>query len=202
MHFIRILNLNLIVLSLLSAQELRVLQDESFDPRRLHEPTLPLLDNSQIYEIVTDLQTPPAMRLPDDSLQVSEKVGYKVQVFATDDYFLADSIYRQVVQVFTGQAVEKVFHLPQVSEKVGYKVQVFATDDYFLADSIYRQVAQVFTGQAVEKVFHLPNYKIRVGNCLTREEAEKLLARAYELRYPDAWIVRTLIQVRERANFY
>jgi len=158
MHFIRILNLNLIVLSLLSAQELRVLQDESFDPRRLHEPTLPLLDNSQIYEIVTDLQTPPAMRLPDDSLQVSEKVGYKVQVFATDDYFLADSIYRQV--------------------------------------------AQVFTGQAVEKVFHLPNYKIRVGNCLTREEAEKLLARSYELRYPDAWIVRTLIQVRERANFY
>lgn len=129
-----------------------VAQDESFDPSVLKEPPLPMLDNTLIYEIVTDLKTPVAKsETPVDS------VGYV--------------------------------------EKMGWKVQVFSTSDFFLADSIYRQVQQRFENIEVEKVFNLPYYKIRVGNCVTREEAERLLSRAVELNYPDSWVIKTQIKI-------
>jgi hypothetical protein len=134
-------------------------QDESFDPGVLKEPPLPLLDNTLIYEIVTDPKAPAARsETPDDSVRYIEKMGWKVQVFSSSDFFLADSIYRQVQQKF--QNVE------------------------------------------VEKVFNLPYYKIRIGNCATREEAERLLARAQEMHYSDAWIIRTQIRIITREDIF
>lgn len=134
-------------------------QDESFDPAVLKEPPLPMLDNTLIYEIVSDLKPP----------TVKAKVP-------------ADSI------VYV--------------EKMGWKVQLFSTSDYFLADSVYREVQRKFEITAVEKVFNLPYYKIRVGNCTTREEAERLLTRALELRYPDAWVVRTQVKIIVKEGIY
>lgn len=134
-------------------------QDESFNPVVLKEPPLPMLDNTLIYEIVTDLKTPVAKsQAPADSVEYVEKMGWKVQVFSTSDFFLADSIYRDVQRQF--ENVE------------------------------------------VEKVFNLPYYKIRVGNCVTREEAERLLNRAQELHYPDAWVIRTQIKIIVKEDIF
>lgn len=151
----------ILILSLygwLLAQDKLPPQDESFDPAVLREPTLPLLDKTLIAEIVTDLQPISPANPANDTLQVVEKTGWKVQIFSTSDFFLADSIYRQALGRFAGLEVEKVFDLPY--------------------------------------------YKIRVGNCQTREEAEKLLTRAQELRYFDAWVIRTRIRVTEKGSFY
>jgi len=134
-------------------------QDESFNPVVLKEPPLPMLDNTLIYEIATDLKTPAAKpQAPADSVEYVEKMGWKVQVFSTSDFFLADSIHRKAQCQF--ENIE------------------------------------------VEKVFNLPYYKIRVGNCITREEAERLLSRAQELHYPDAWVIRTQIKIVVKEDFY
>jgi len=155
----RVFTLFLVLLmASLSAQESLPPQDESFDPAILKEPTLPILDKTLIYEIITDLSPTMSPSGGEDSLQIVAKSGWKVQLFSTSDFFLADSIYQQAQQRFPDQAVEKVFDLPY--------------------------------------------YKIRVGNCQTREEAEKLLAKALELRYFDAWVIRTRIKVVERGSYY
>lgn len=135
-------------------------QDESFDPAVLKEPPLPIMDNTLIYEIATDLQPPTVkpQNTPSDS-----------------------AIY---------------------VEKMGWKIQVFSTSDYFLADSVYQKAQRKFENIAVEKVFNLPYYKIRVGNCVTREEAERLLSRALELNFPDAWVVRTQIRINAKTDIY
>lgn len=144
-------------MSFLMAQERMADQDESFDPLNLHEPSLPILDGSMIYEIITDIKEPDE-RLHRDTVRIVEKTGWKVQLFSTTDFYKADTVYFQAV------------------------------DD--------------FIDEEVVKVFNSPNYKIRVGNCTTRESAEELLRRALDLKYRDAWIIRTSVKVEERLILY
>lgn len=156
----RLYGIVLIALGLpLLAQETPPPQDESFDPLKLAEPSLPILDGSLIYEIITDIREPaPVDRLPRDTARVVEKMGWKVQLFSTVDFYEADSLYLKAV-----------------------------------AD---------FIDQEVLKVFNSPYYKIRVGNCPNRQAAERLLSRALDLQYRDAWIIRTPIRVEERLLLY
>jgi hypothetical protein len=149
----------LVLFNLLSAQDQIPPQDESFDPLQLHEPSLPFLDGSMIYEIITDIKAP----------------GVKET---------ADSDTSRVVK------------------KMGYKVQLFSTTDFFKADTIYLKAVHDFIDQDVVKDFNSPYYKIRLGNCVTREEAEALLNRALALRYRDAWIIRTPIKTEEHYITY
>jgi hypothetical protein len=79
---------------------------------------------------------------------------------------------------------------------------VFSTSDYFLADSIYHEIRSQFGDSTVEKVFNLPYYKIRIGNCATREEAERLLVRAQELGYRDAWVIRTQVKLAVKEGLF
>lgn len=149
----------LVLFNLLLAQNQIPPQDESFDPLQLHEPSLPFLDGSMIYEIITDIKEPGEKAVQDsDTLRVVKKMGYKVQLFSTTDFFKADTIFQKAVNDFIDQEVVKVFNSPY--------------------------------------------YKIRLGNCVTREEAEILLNRALTLKYRDAWIIRTPIKTEERFISY
>ena len=134
-------------------------QDESFDPLDLYEPSLPILDGSMIYEIITDIKEPSATdRLDRDSARVVEKMGWKVQIYSTTDFYQADTLFLKAVEDFIDQ------------EPV--------------------------------KEFNSPYYKIRVGNCSTREQAEELLDRAIELKYREAWIIRTPVKTEEKLFLY
>lgn len=149
----------LVLFNLLLAQDSLLPQDESFDPLQLHEPSLPILDGSMIYEIITDIKEPGGQEGGQtDTLRVVEKMGYKVQLFSTTDFFKADTVYHKAVNDFNGQEVVKVFNSPY--------------------------------------------YKIRLGNCITREEAEALLNQALTLKYRDAWIIRTPVKTEERLISY
>jgi DNA/RNA-binding domain of Phe-tRNA-synthetase-like protein len=90
----------------------------------------------------------------------------------------------------------------RIVEKTGWKVQLFSTTDFYKADTVYFQAVDDFIDEEVVKVFNSPNYKIRVGNCTTRESAEELLRRALDLKYRDAWIIRTSVKVEERLILY
>lgn len=104
----------------LPAQEGAVEQDESFDPLNLYEPSLPILDGSLIYEIITDIREPaPADREMRDSARVVEKMGWKVQLFSTVDFYEADSVYLKAVEDFIDQEVVKVFNSPYYKIRVG-----------------------------------------------------------------------------------
>jgi len=74
----------------------------------------------------------------------------------------------------------------------GYRVQLVAIADEKRAMEVKREAMLKFV-ENVYVVFDSPLYKIRVGDCLTRREAEKLRKKAVQLGFRDAWIVRDMI---------
>jgi hypothetical protein len=105
---------------ILLGQEEIAPQDEQFNPNQLREQPLPFMDGSMIYEIITSGNVP---LIPEefraDSVQIIEKLGWKVQVFATKDFFEADSVFQWTKNQFPEQETEKVFNSPYYKIRVG-----------------------------------------------------------------------------------
>jgi cell division septation protein DedD len=74
----------------------------------------------------------------------------------------------------------------------GYRVQVFATGDEETAEAV-REAGERKLGVPVYTEYVDGLYKVRVGDCLAREEAEVLLKRCKATGYGDAWIVETRV---------
>jgi len=83
----------------------------------------------------------------------------------------------------------------QRSESVtGFRVQICAVSDEEGARQIHRDAILKFLDEEVYLIYDSPYYKVRVGNCLTRYEADKLQQLAIEKGFDDAWVVRTKIK--------
>jgi len=78
----------------------------------------------------------------------------------------------------------------------GYRVQICAVSDEDRAKQIQRDAILKFIDQDVYLIYDTPYYKVRVGNCPTRYEADKLQQLAVEKGFDDAWVVRTNIALK------
>ena len=83
----------------------------------------------------------------------------------------------------------------------GYRVQLLATKDVIMAREEKKKALFILQGEDVYLEFESPNYKLRVGNCLTRKEAEVLKSKVIriarqkkEKEWERAWIVRTRVE--------
>ncbi len=81
----------------------------------------------------------------------------------------------------------------------GFRVQICAVSDEDRAKQIQRDAILKFINEEIYLIYDIPYYKVRVGNCLTRYEADKLQQLAVEKGFEDAWVVRTNI-VAKRNN--
>ena len=79
-----------------------------------------------------------------------------------------------------------------IAEIEGYRVQVFATQDRNKADELQEQLTLKFNEKNYI-IFEAPNYKLRIGDFLDRDEAEKLRMKLVVNNFPSSWIVRTRI---------
>lgn len=84
-----------------------------------------------------------------------------------------------------------------VTEQPGYRVQIAALSNQDEAMQIKKEAMLKFADQGVYLIFDPPFYKIRVGDFVSRYDAEKLQQQAIQLGYKDAWIVRTRVKVRK-----
>jgi len=77
----------------------------------------------------------------------------------------------------------------------GYRVQLFATKDIESATIAKKEAEFAFSEDSVNVYieFDSPYYKLRIGDCKTREEAERLREIARNKGYPSAWIVRSKV---------
>lgn len=75
----------------------------------------------------------------------------------------------------------------------GFRVQVFASGQKEKADSLKYHL-ETIVDDAVFVTFEVPLYKVRVGNCISRKEAERLQARLNEIGYRNAWIIKSRIE--------
>ena len=79
----------------------------------------------------------------------------------------------------------------------GYRVQIYTTQTLYEADSILVRADSLFLGEAYLR-FDPPNYKIRVGNLISRSEAEKLQRYARTAGFPRSWVLRTNVFLNPR----
>ncbi len=77
----------------------------------------------------------------------------------------------------------------------GYRVQLLATKDIESATIAKKEAEFAFAEDSVNVYieFDSPYYKLRIGDCKTREEAERLREIARRKGYPSAWIVRSKV---------
>jgi len=82
---------------------------------------------------------------------------------------------------------------PTVSQKVyGFRVQLFASST---EKSASRVAADARTGfkENIYVEYIPPYYKVRVGDCLTKEDAIALKSKALKLGYRGAFVIETMI---------
>ena len=77
----------------------------------------------------------------------------------------------------------------------GFRVQLFASKDIEKATLEQKEAEYMFLDDsvAVYVKFESPMYKVRVGDCRSRDDAEKLQGIARRKGYPSAWIVPTKV---------
>ncbi len=74
----------------------------------------------------------------------------------------------------------------------GYRIQLASTRNEQEA-RIVKQEALLKFDEKVYTAFDNPYYKVRIGNCVSRLEAESLQQKAIEEGFIDAWVVRTMV---------
>ncbi len=82
-----------------------------------------------------------------------------------------------------------------------YRIQLFTAKEYGPAIREKKVAIEVFD-KPVTMDYEVPYYKIRVGNFLTREEAEEYLPAAREAGYKTAWVVRAYVNVKTVEDVY
>lgn len=81
----------------------------------------------------------------------------------------------------------------ETANRDGYRVQVLTTKDAEQADALSIKLAAALT-DSVYVTFEVPNYKVRVGDYVSRQDAQVMQEKVQQLGYRSAWIVRTRIE--------
>lgn len=78
---------------------------------------------------------------------------------------------------------------------MGYRVQIHHTNNYNQAIVIRNDAILKFQ-EEVYVDYEAPNYKIRLGDFRRFEQAEELKDYVKTMGYPDAWVVKTKVNIR------
>jgi hypothetical protein len=130
---------------------------------------------------VTETPAPPA--IPVDSMQSTQNEEFDPLSLNDDD--ISFGAFQKSTEVAMGVVVAPK---PQPRQVNGFRVQIFAVADEQVARMAEEEAHFEFTTR-IYLVFDPPNYKIRLGDFLTRDEADDLRREAYRKGYRDAWVV-------------
>ena len=76
----------------------------------------------------------------------------------------------------------------------GYRVQIIISQNENDLIEIQNELLQK-TDEKIYIIFELPNYKLRIGNFISRKEAENFQSKIVKLGYKTAWVVPTLVEM-------
>lgn len=82
----------------------------------------------------------------------------------------------------------------QEAEVPGYRVQICAVPDEVTAREIQRE-AILKMNDNIYLIYDSPYYKVRIGDCTSRFEADKLQKSAINKGFDQAWVVKTRVKV-------
>jgi hypothetical protein len=76
----------------------------------------------------------------------------------------------------------------------GYRVQVMISQDENELIKLKNTLLQSLN-EDIYIIFELPNYKLRIGDFISRKEAESFQEKIIKLGYRTAWVVPTIIEM-------
>jgi hypothetical protein len=137
------------------------------------EPAIEKPTEDGIYDLEEEMPE-------DDELEGEESKEEDIEPIAVDTFI-----------------VEEAGDLPEAGSifKIGYRIQILASGDLSRARELKKNVV-AGTGLAVYIDFEDGMYKVRVGDYITRQEADGARKDLID-QYPDCWIVRTTIRKTE-----
>ena len=74
----------------------------------------------------------------------------------------------------------------------GFRVQVLASNSMTKTDSL-SIILNSTLEDSVYVMYETPNYKVRIGDYVVREDADKMLKNLHKMGYRSAWVIRTRI---------
>ncbi|MBD3374687.1 hypothetical protein GF406_06615 [candidate division KSB1 bacterium] len=131
----------------------------------------------------TKKQEPPEIVETFDPMTLGEYDQFSVQPIQKEEPFDLEGW----VKGYKGKSDEKRIN--------GFRVQLVSTRDEEEARLI-RSEALLDLEQPVYLSYDNPYYKVRVGDFTTRSQAERYKERLALQGYPDAWVIRTIINTR------
>ncbi|MCK5125977.1 MAG: SPOR domain-containing protein [candidate division Zixibacteria bacterium] len=90
--------------------------------------------------------------------------------------------------------------LTEVNPSEVYRVQIF-TSRLFAEASREQALANEIFNQPVHLDYEVPYYKLRVGDFLTREEAENMVSEIRSIGYRSAWVARVVLRIKNAPLF-
>ena len=132
-----------------------------------------------------------------DSLRVAQDESFDPFSLREDDLMkLPDSRLKSSA----GQGDKEGAHSSTggaLREAAGFRVQLVATESETLARQIEQNALMDFR-ESVYLTFDPPNYKVRIGDCITRADANVLLGKAIGSGFDNAWVVQCRVKVADR----
>ena len=82
---------------------------------------------------------------------------------------------------------------------IGYRIQIVQTTDPEEAKEVMRDAILKFDHE-VYRIFDAPHYKVRIGNFVNWNDAEKVQEIAIKKGFRESWVIRTKIDLRKAYN--
>jgi hypothetical protein len=74
----------------------------------------------------------------------------------------------------------------------GFRVQILASKSMTRADSL-SELLNTALDDSTYVIYETPNYKVRTGDYVVREDADKMRQKLQNMGYRSAWVIRTRI---------
>lgn len=142
------------------------LPEEKIDFRRIKLPKKEINENKE----------------EDNKVELSKFSSQKSHIESTENSTLTEGIGTDTLLTKT----------PEREVAWGWRVQICALTDEGQARNVYMSALLKFD-EHVYLTYDSPYYKVRIGDCLSRYEADELQRLASEKGFDDAWVVRTKV---------
>lgn len=96
----------------------------------------------------------------------------------------------------SGRGGDILADTPSDTVGTGYRIQIIQTTDPEEAKEVQKDAILRFD-QEVYRAFDPPFYKVRVGDFVNWNDAEKIQKLAIQKGFRDAWVIRTKINLRK-----
>ena len=81
-----------------------------------------------------------------------------------------------------------------------YRIQIFTSRLYAEANREWALAEEIFN-LPVHLDYEVPYYKLRVGDFITRSEAEEMVSEIRAIGYRNAWVARVVLRIRDVPEF-